>query len=134
MKNDIVEVKKLLKSTSIEAFIKYYKEFEKNMPDEKFMKLMTQKEVWKESSCKTIISSGKNIFKNEINELALVYIINVVKKRVDDTIKNNAKIILKKLEDERLKNDEFRNIEILTDEEIYWELKDFENERKIITG
>ena len=133
MSNDLTEIKKLLKSTSIKAFIKYYKKFEKNMDDEKFIEIFKKNEKWEVSSYKTIIKSGKDIFSKSLNEIALVLIISL-NKRIDEETKYKAKKYLRKIEENRLK--EMNKIEnnLLTDEEIYWELKDYEDEKKIIYG
>lgn len=133
MSNDLTEIKKLLKNTSIKAFIKYYKKFEKNLDDEKLIKIFKKNEKWNVSSYKTIINSGKNIFSKRLNEIALVLIISL-NKRIDEETKYKAKKYLRKIEENRLK--ELNKIEnnLLTEEEIYWELKDYEEEKKIIYG
>lgn len=133
MSNDLTEVKNLLKSTSIKAFIKYYKKFEKNVDDEELIEIFKKNEKWNSSSFKTIINSGKNIFSQELNELALTLIISL-NKRIDEETKFKAKKYLKDIEENRLK--EFSKTEniYLTDEEMYWGIKDYEDEQKIISG
>lgn len=133
MSNDLTEIKKLLKNTSIKAFVKYYEKFEKNVDDDELIETFKKNEKWKVSSYKTIINSGKDIFSKSLNEIALVLIISS-NKRIDEETKYKAKKYLRKIEENRLK--EFNRTEnnLLTDEEIYWELKDYEDEKKIIYG
>ena len=133
MSNDLTESKKLLKNTSIKAFIKYYKKFEKNIDDEKLIEIFKKNEKWKVSSYKTIINSGKKIFSKGLNEIALVLIISL-NKRIDEEAKHKAKKYLRKIEENRFKEFSKEENDFLTDEEIYWELKDYEDERKIIYG
>lgn len=133
MTENINEIKSLLKSTSIKAFIKYYTKFQENLEEKNFTEQFKINEKWNESSYKTIISSGKKIFANDLNEIALIYILSLDKRIEKETIER-ANELLKEIEYKREKTNKHINANLLTNEEIYWDLKDYQDEKKIING
>ena len=131
---EINEIQKLLKSVGIETFINYYYEFEKGQSVAELSEIFDVKENWSLSSKKTKASIGNKIFKKELNIFALQYIINVVQKRLNKESIERAKNILENINGNNFKNNDYKDVEDITKEDIYWGIKDFEEERKIITG
>jgi hypothetical protein len=131
---EITEIQKLLKSVGIETFINYYYEFEKTQSFTELSAIFDVKENWSINSKKTKASIGNRIFKKELNIIALQYIINVVQKRLSKETIERAKKILDNIKGKDFRNNEFKDVEDITEDDIYWGIKDFEEERKIITG
>ena len=128
------EIQELLKSVGMETFINYYQEFEKKQSFAKLSIIFDEKENWSINSKRTKFSVGNKIFKKELNVLALQYIINVVQKRLSKETIEKAKNILDNIQKTNHRNNEYKDVEDITEEDIYWGIKDFEEEIKIITG
>jgi hypothetical protein len=115
----ITEIQKLLKSVGIETFVNYYHEFEKKQSFAELSIIFNEKENWTINSKKTKVSTGKILFKKELNVLALYYIINVVKKRLSNETIERAKIILDNIKSTNISNNEYKDVELMTEEDIY---------------
>lgn len=131
---EITEIQKLLKSVGIETFINYYYEFEKIKSFTELSVVFDEKENWSISSKKTKASIGNKIFKKKLNIIALQYIINVVQKRLSRETTERAKKILHNIKEKDFRNSQFKEDEDITEDDIYWGIKDFEEEIKIISG
>lgn len=130
----------ILKSLGIETFIKYYYSFKKMNPDEILKKIKSNKEEWTVNTQYTKVSNGISIFKKDINEQILLYIIYKVKTgRITEETREKAKEIYNKIEFERnlLANYVEKSLGELSEnveEDLFWQLRDIEEERKNITG
>ena len=128
--NEITQVQELLKSVGLDTFINYYYDFQQNLSIEDLLSLFDKNENWTLNSKNTKAFAGKKIFQEELNFIALFYIVNLAKK-VDSETKSKAKIILESIRDS-LPNKDLENIEILSEEDFYWLMKDIEDENNRI--
>lgn len=128
--NEITQVQELLKSVGLDTFINYYYDFQQNLSIEDLFSLFDKNENWTLNSKNTKAFAGKKIFQEELNFIALFYIVNLAKK-VDSETKSKAKIILESIRDS-LPNKDLENIEILSEEDFYWLMKDIEDENNRI--
>ena len=128
--NEITQVQELLKSVGLDTFINYYYDFQQNLSIEDLLSLFDKNENWTLNSKNTKAFAGKKIFQEELNFIALFYIVNLAKK-VDIETKSKAKIILESIRDS-VPNKDLENIEILSEEDFYWLMKDVEDENNRI--
>lgn len=128
--NEITQVQELLKSVGLDTFINYYYDFQQNLSIEDLFSLFDKNENWTLNSKNTKAFAGKKIFQEELNFIALFYIVNLAKK-VDSETKSKAKIILESIRDS-VPNKDLENIEILSEEDFYWLMKDIEDENNRI--
>ncbi len=128
--NEITQVQELLKSVGLDTFINYYYDFQQNLSIEDLLSLFDKNENWTLNSKNTKAFAGKKIFQEELNFIALFYIVNLAKK-VDSETKSKAKIILESIRDS-VPNKDLENIEILSEEDFYWLMKDVEDENNRI--
>ncbi len=128
--NEITQVQELLKSVGLDTFINYYYDFQQNLSIEDLFSLFDKNENWTLNSKNTKAFAGKKIFQEELNFIALFYIVNLAKK-VDSDTKSKAKIILESIRDS-VPNKDLENIEILSEEDFYWLMKDIEDENNRI--
>ena len=128
--NEITQVQELLKSVGLDTFINYYYDFQQNLSIEDLFSLFDKNENWTLNSKNTKAFAGKKIFQEELNFIALFYIVNLAKK-VDSETKSKAKIILESIRDS-VPNKDLENIEILSEEDFYWLMKDIEDENNMI--
>ena len=128
--NEITQVQELLKSVGLDTFINYYYDFQQNLSIEDLLSLFDKNENWTLNSKNTKAFAGKKIFQEELNFIALFYIVNLAKK-VDIETKSKAKIILESIRDS-VPNKDLENIEILSEEDFYWLMKDIEDENNMI--
>lgn len=128
--NEITQVQELLKSVGLNTFINYYYDFQQNLSIEDLLSLFDKNENWTLNSKNTKAFAGKKIFQEELNFIALFYIVNLAKK-VDIETKSKAKIILESIKDS-VPNKDLENIEILSEEDFYWLMKDIEDENNMI--
>ena len=128
--NEITQVQELLKSVGLNTFINYYYDFQQNLSIEDLFSLFDKNENWTLNSKNTKAFAGKKIFQEELNFIALFYIVNLAKK-VDSETKSKAKIILESIRDS-VPNKDLENIEILSEEDFYWLMKDIEDENNMI--
>ena len=128
--NEITQVQELLKSVGLDTFINYYYDFQQNLSIEDLLSLFDKNENWTLNSKNTKAFAGKKIFQEELNFIALFYIVNLAKK-VDSETKSKAKIILESIKDS-VPNKDLENIEILSEEDFYWLMKDVEDENNRI--
>ena len=128
--NEITQVQELLKSVGLDTFINYYYDFQQNLFIEDLFSLFDKNENWTLNSKNTKAFAGKKIFQEELNFIALFYIVNLAKK-VDSDTKSKAKIILESIRDS-VPNKDLENIEILSEEDFYWLMKDIEDENNRI--
>ena len=128
--NEITQVQELLKSVGLDTFINYYYDFQQNLSIEDLLSLFDKNENWTLNSKNTKAFAGKKIFQEELNFIALFYIVNLAKK-VDSETKSKAKIILESIRDS-VPNKDLENIEILSEEDFYWLMKDIEDENNMI--
>lgn len=128
--NEITQVQELLKSVGLNTFINYYYDFQQNLSIEDLLSLFDKNENWTLNSKNTKAFAGKKIFQEELNFIALFYIVNLAKK-VDIETKSKAKIILESIRDS-VPNKDLENIEILSEEDFYWLMKDIEDENNRI--
>ena len=128
--NEITQVQELLKSVGLDTFINYYYDFQQNLSIEDLLSLFDKNENWTLNSKNTKAFAGKKIFQEELNFIALFYIVNLAKK-VDIETKSKAKIILESIKDS-VPNKDLENIEILSEEDFYWLMKDIEDENNMI--
>lgn len=128
--NEITQVQELLKSVGLDTFINYYYDFQQNLSIEDLLSLFDKNENWTLNSKNTKAFAGKKIFQEELNFIALFYIVNLAKK-VDSETKSKAKIILESIRDS-VPNKDLENIEILSEEDFYWLMKDIEDENNRI--
>lgn len=128
--NEITQVQELLKSVGLNTFINYYYDFQQNLSIEDLLSLFDKNENWTLNSKNTKAFAGKKIFQEELNFIALFYIVNLAKK-VDIETKSKAKIILESIRDS-VPNKDLENIEILSEEDFYWLMKDIEDENNMI--
>lgn len=128
--NEITQVQELLKSVGLNTFINYYYDFQQNLSIEDLLSLFDKNENWTLNSKNTKAFAGKKIFQEELNFIALFYIVNLAKK-VDSETKSKAKIILESIRDS-VPNKDLENIEILSEEDFYWLMKDVEDENNRI--
>ena len=128
--NEITQVQELLKSVGLNTFINYYYDFHQNLSIEDLLSLFDKNENWTLNSKNTKAFAGKKIFQEELNFIALFYIVNLAKK-VDSETKSKAKIILESIRDS-VPNKDLENIEILSEEDFYWLMKDVEDENNRI--
>lgn len=128
--NEITQVQELLKSVGLDTFINYYYDFQQNLSIEDLLSLFDKNENWTLNSKNTKAFAGKKIFQEELNFIALFYIVNLAKK-VDSDTKSKAKIILESIRDS-VPNKDLENIEILSEEDFYWLMKDIEDENNRI--
>ena len=127
--NEITQVQELLKSVGLNTFINYYYDFQQNLSIEDLLSLFDKNENWTLNSKNTKAFAGKKIFQEELNFIALFYIVNLAKK-VDIETKSKAKIILESIRDS-VPNKDLENIELLSEEDFYWLMKDIEDENNI---
>ena len=128
--NEITQVQELLKSVGLDTFINYYYDFQQNLSIEDLLSLFDKNENWTLNSKNTKAFAGKKIFQEELNFIALFYIVNLAKK-VDIETKSKAKIILESIRDS-VPNKDLENIELLSEEDFYWLMKDIEDENNMI--
>ena len=128
--NEITQVQELLKSVGLDTFINYYYDFQQNLSIEDLLSLFDKNENWTLNSKNTKAFAGKKIFQEELNFIALFYIVNLAKK-VDSETKSKAKIILESIRDS-VPNKDLENIEILSEEDFYWLMKDVADENNRI--
>ena len=128
--NEITQVQELLKSVGLNTFINYYYDFQQNLSIEDLLSLFDKNENWTLNSKNTKAFAGKKIFQEELNFIALFYIVNLAKK-VDIETKSKAKIILESIRDS-VPNKDLENSEILSEEDFYWLMKDIEDENNMI--
>ena len=128
--NEITQVQELLKSVGLNTFINYYYDFQQNLSIEDLLSLFDKNENWTLNSKNTKAFAGKKIFQEELNFIALFYIVNLAKK-VDSETKSKAKIILESIRDS-VPNKDLENSEILSEEDFYWLMKDIEDENNMI--
>jgi len=135
----LIETEDLLKRLGKETFIKYYFEFEKENLDEILIKFDLNKENWTDISKNTKAKTGISIFKKDLNDLALLCIINKTSKsKVNPDTIEKAKEIYNNIELERklMANKIEKSLEDSTnnfEEKLFWDLRDLEEERKNIT-
>jgi len=137
--SSIKEIKSLLKSLGMKTFINYYFDFEKKNIKE-ILKKFDLTENWTIKSKNTKARVGISLFEKDLNELALVYIIykvslgRITKEarekaiKIYNKIENDRKLIADKIE--KSLGDLSKDL----DEELYWYLRDLEDERRNITG
>ena len=102
MEKEKNQIKILFEHLSIEAFVKYYKIFQKysnsRSNKEIYIEFDSNCENWTKKSYTSRASKGKKIFRLNLEIDALLYIINESnEKKISKTIKDEALIIYKSL-------------------------------------